>query len=179
MRDERQRARDWAETHGHSHKAAAEATAAMPGGADAPAHADSRPHMKRDGPGRESHHPRREAPSIFGLSPLAASPRSQAIHFARRIAPDGLGVEQQADGLQGRSPWRLCAGCSSPVKIDWDSCPRCNTERAAAGGSLKLGWSRCRKPDCASPVRCASHQRLGIERCLLQLRRLHAPVLKI
>ncbi len=169
---------------------------AMPGGADELADAESRPHVKSHGQARESYSPRRESPRINrvvvpgsprqptltprggvgGLSPLAASPRSQAIHFARRIAPDSLGIQPQAEGLQ-RSSWRLCAGCSSPVKIDWDSCPRCNTERAAAGGSLKLGWLRCRKPDCASPVRCATHQRLGIERCFL-LRRLHASVLR-
>jgi hypothetical protein len=86
---------------------------------------------------------------VSASTPRAASPRSQE---SRRV---GLGIAQ-AEGWK----WRLCTGCSSPVKMEWNSCPRCNTEREAAGGSPKLGWLRCRKPDCASPVRFATHQRL-------------------
>ena len=92
----------------------------------------------------------------------AASRRSQEssrLTFARRVAPHRLGIAQ-AEGWSG--VWRLCAGCSSPIKMEWNSCPRCNTEQEAAGGSPRPGWLRCRKPDCASPVRFATHQRLRL-----------------
>ena len=83
---------------------------------------------------------------------------SPARSLAHDVVKSQVGVDRYVSVVrEGKIPrdWRLCAGCSAPVKADWTRCPKCETPKPSSPGALTAkGWARCRKRECAAPVRC-------------------------